>query len=149
MTSIAVQMRIEFREQRQQFTQALRPALRKIDVLGVRDLERCVERGKPQRYDELVVADFLRNLGRDSNFVAHPLLLDAVRRRHQQNLFRLHTNGIFEDALPIIAAAQPQHVREHLVPKCRQLRAKPKCKGVVLWTGMADEKPSRAVLSIV
>jgi hypothetical protein len=40
----------ELRQERKKLAQALRPALRKIDVLGMRDLQRRVEWGEPQRH---------------------------------------------------------------------------------------------------
>jgi hypothetical protein len=118
----------------------LRPALRKIDVLGMRDLQRRVEWGEPQRHDEFAVANLFRGLRGDGDFVANSLLLHAVRRGHQQDLGGLRADGVFEDAFPVIAAAQAQHVGEHLIAERGQLRAEPQREGVVLGTRVTDEQ---------
>src|SRR5207344_664496 len=74
------------------------------------------------------------------DLVAHALLLDAVRRRRQQDLDGLLADSAFKNALPVVAAAKAQNVGEHLVAERSQLRAEPQREGIVLWTGVTDEQ---------
>src|SRR5262249_46677998 len=72
--------------------------------------------------------------------ITHALLMDPMRGCYQKNLCRFDANSIFEDTLPVITAAKPQNVSEHLVAKRRQLRAKPKRERIVFRAGVTDEQ---------
>ena len=126
-------------ERLQQFRQPARPAVCEVDVLRVRDEEGRLEGLHAQRDDEGVVADLAGYFGGDLDFIAHALLLDRAGIGDEQHLAGAMAQCVFEFALPVLAALEPEHIGPDLVAHRGELRAQPDREGVVLGRGVADE----------
>lgn len=89
--------------------------------------------------DECVVLELSRNVGCDLNFVANALFLDCIWIGDEQHLASAVAQGVFEFALPIVAAFKSQNICPDFITQCRELGAQPDREGIVLWRGMTDE----------
>jgi len=101
------------------------PAALKVDVLRMRDQERCLEGREPERDHEFLVTDLARDVRRDLDLVAYALLVDGARIGDQKHLARPVPERVLQFSLPVVTAAQPQHVSPDLIPHGRQLCAEP------------------------
>ena len=126
-------------EGRQEFGEAIGPATLEVDVLGVRDQERGVEVRQAQRDNESSVADGPAHGMGDLNLVSDALLLDAMFRADKQDLACSVAECVLQQTLPVLPAAQSEHIRPDFVTGGGESRAEPDGEGVVLRVGVTDE----------
>ena len=75
--------------------QSRRTAMTEIDILGMRDKERGVERSQLERNDEPFIADLFGDIRCNLDLVPDPLLVDRFLVRNETNLARPVSQSIF------------------------------------------------------
>ena len=126
-------------EGRQEFGEAIGPTALEVDVLGVRDQERGVEVRQAQRDDKFPVADGPADGMGNLNLVSDALLCDSMLRSDKQNLACSVAERVLQQTLPVLPAAQSEHIRPDFVAGGGESRAEPDGEGVVLGVGVTDE----------
>ena len=121
------------------FSEAIGPAALEVDMLCVSYQERSIEVREAERYDEFRIADAPAHCVGYLNLIPDTLLSYAMFRADKQDLACLVAERVLQQTLPVLAAAQSEHVCPDFVPGRGQSRPEPDGKFIVLGIGMADE----------
>ena len=99
--------------------------------------------------DESRVADLPGDFRRKSDLVADPPFVNRVLVGDQKYLVSPVPQPIFQLALPIVTALQPQDIGPNLVPCRREFRAQPEVNGLSSGVAWLMKRACRSFIQMV